>query len=97
MPGFVLQAAPVPADPPPVVRVGFTVSKKLAKTGWWASDTAELSFDGCRVPVANLIGDENAGFVPIMMNFVGERLFLAGNCVSIAELAYYRSRLKLGR
>jgi acyl-CoA dehydrogenase len=70
---------------------GFTVSRKLAKTGWWASDTAELSFDGCRVPVANLIGDENAGFVPIMMNFVGERLFLAGNCVAIAELAYRES------
>ena len=29
MPGFVLQAAPVPADPPPVARVGFTVSKKV--------------------------------------------------------------------
>ena len=29
MPGFVLQAAPVPSDPPPVVRVGFTVSKKV--------------------------------------------------------------------
>ena len=67
---------------------GFSVSKKLAKTGWWASDTAELSFDGCRVPIDNLIGEENAGFAPIMMNFVGERLFLAGNCVAIAELAY---------
>jgi acyl-CoA dehydrogenase len=70
---------------------GFTVSKKLKKTGWWASDTAELSFDGCRVPVANLIGEENAGFVPIMMNFAVERLFLAANCVAIAELAYRES------
>lgn len=70
---------------------GFTVSKKLAKTGWWASDTAELSFDGCRVPVENLIGDENAGFVPIMLNFASERLFLAGQCVAIAELAYRES------
>jgi acyl-CoA dehydrogenase len=70
---------------------GFTVSRKLAKTGWWASDTAELSFDGCRVPAANLIGDENTGFVPIMMNFASERLFLAGNCVAIAELAYRES------
>jgi acyl-CoA dehydrogenase len=70
---------------------GFTVSKKLAKTGWWASDTAELSFDGCRVPVENLIGDENTGFVPIMLNFASERLFLAGQCVAIAELAYRES------
>src|SRR4029079_18964201 len=43
---------------------GFSVGKKLAKMGWWASDTAELVFDGCRVPRANLLGEENAGFVP---------------------------------
>lgn len=70
---------------------GFSVSKKLKKTGWWASDTAELSFDGCRVPVGNLIGEENAGFIPIMQNFVSERLALAGNCVAIAMLAYMES------
>ena len=67
---------------------GFTVSKKLEKMGWWASDTAELSFDGCRVPVANRIGDEGQGFYAIVANFVSERLFLAGQCVSVAELAY---------
>lgn len=67
---------------------GFTVSKKLRKTGWWASDTAELHFDGCRVPVANRIGAENGAFPMIMMNFAGERLMLAGQCVAIAELAY---------
>ncbi len=66
---------------------GFEVSKKLRKTGWWASDTAELTFDDCRVPKANLIGAENAGFLAIMMNFVSERIFLAGQCVAMAELA----------
>jgi acyl-CoA dehydrogenase len=82
---------------------GFTVSKKLEKMGWWASDTAELSFEECRVPVANLIGDENAGFVPIMMNFATERLLLAGNCVAIATLAhreavaYARERKAFGK
>ncbi len=70
---------------------GFSVSNKLKKTGWWASDTAELSFDDCRVPAANLIGEENAGFIPIMTNFAGERLMLAGGCVSIAQLAYRES------
>src|SRR6185436_3382550 len=70
---------------------GFTVSKKLAKTGWWASDTAELSFQDCRVPVENRLGDENAGFLMIVQNFVAERLFLAGQCVAIAELAYRES------
>ncbi|HET9484098.1 MAG TPA: acyl-CoA dehydrogenase family protein, partial [Xanthomonadales bacterium] len=67
---------------------GFSVSKKLRKTGWWASDTAELHFDGCRVPVANRIGPENGAFPMIMVNFAGERLMLAGQCVAIAELAY---------
>jgi acyl-CoA dehydrogenase len=67
---------------------GFEVSKKLKKTGWWASDTAELHFDGVRVPTANRIGSENTAFPMIMMNFASERLFLAGQCVAIAELAY---------
>ena len=70
---------------------GFAVGKKLNKTGWWASDTAELHFDGCRVPVANRIGAENAAFPMIMMNFAGERLMLAAQCVAIAELAYRES------
>jgi len=70
---------------------GFTVGKKLEKMGWWASDTAELHFENCRVPAANLIGAENSGFLAIMMNFATERLALAGNCVAIAELAYRES------
>jgi acyl-CoA dehydrogenase len=67
---------------------GFAVSQKLEKMGWWASDTAELAFDGCRVPAANLLGGEGQGFVAIAQNFVGERLGLAAQCVAIAELAY---------
>ena len=70
---------------------GFSVSKKLKKTGWWASDTAELAFEDCRVPVANLIGEENMGFMAIMINFANERLYLAAQCVAIAELAYRES------
>lgn len=82
---------------------GFTVSKKLKKTGWWASDTAELAFDDCRVPAANLIGAENTGFLAIMMNFTQERLLIAGQCVAIAELAlaeaaaYAKERRAFGR
>jgi acyl-CoA dehydrogenase len=70
---------------------GFIVSKKLKKTGWWASDTAELRFDGCRVPIANRIGPEHGAFPMIMLNFAGERLALAGQCVAIGELAYRES------
>ncbi len=82
---------------------GFSVSKKLKKTGWWASDTAELTFEECRVPAANLIGEENSGFIPIMRNFVSERLGLAASCVGIAMLAleesanYARQRHAFGR
>ncbi|MBX3272265.1 MAG: acyl-CoA dehydrogenase family protein [Sandaracinaceae bacterium] len=82
---------------------GFTVSKKLKKTGWWASDTAELTFDACRVPVENLIGVENAGFLAIMTNFTAERLMLAAQCVAIAQLAlteatrYAREREAFGK
>jgi acyl-CoA dehydrogenase len=67
---------------------GFSVGRKLDKMGWWASDTAELHFENCRVPAENLIGDENSGFLQIMLNFAAERLMLAGNCVAIGELAY---------
>lgn len=70
---------------------GFSVSKKLKKTGWWASDTAELSFDECEVPVENLIGEENQAFFAIMVNFATERVYLASQCVAIAELAYRES------
>ena len=70
---------------------GFTVSRQLKKTGWWASDTAELHFDGCRVPVGHRIGPEHGAFPMIMMNFAAERLMLAAQCVAIAELAYRES------
>lgn len=46
------------------------------KQGWWASDTATIYFDNVRVPVVNLLGEENAGFKVIMANFNTERLGL---------------------
>lgn len=70
---------------------GFTVSRKLRKTGWWASDTAELSFQDCRVPKANLLGQEGSAFAAILNNFAAERLLLAAQCVAIAQLAYDES------
>ncbi|PJI50015.1 MAG: acyl-CoA dehydrogenase [Pseudomonas sp.] len=66
---------------------GFTVSRKLKKMGWWASDTAELFFDDCKVPVENLIGTENMGFACIMANFQSERLALAIMANMTAQLA----------
>ena len=66
---------------------GFTKSP-LKKTGWWASDTALLHFDECRVPVANLIGPENMGFMVIMQNFNMERFWLAASSYGYALACY---------
>ncbi len=71
---------------------GLRVSRALAKQGWLASDTAELAFDNCRVPAANLLGEENGGFYAIMRNFQTERIALAamaiGHCLSALELTF---------
>jgi acyl-CoA dehydrogenase len=70
---------------------GFTVGRQLKKMGWWASDTAELFFDDCPVPVGNLIGAENMGFACIMGNFQSERLALALMANMTAQLALEES------
>ncbi|MDQ3264788.1 MAG: acyl-CoA dehydrogenase family protein [Myxococcota bacterium] len=56
---------------------GFGVSKKLDKVGNLSSDTAILFFEDCRIPARYVLGEENAGFYHIMMNFQGERLIAA--------------------
>ena len=56
---------------------GFSVSRKLDKMGWRCSDTAELSYVDCLVPVENLVGEEGTGFAQIAQNFVSERISLA--------------------
>jgi alkylation response protein AidB-like acyl-CoA dehydrogenase len=56
---------------------GYTVSKKLEKMGWHASDTGELAFADVFVPEENLLGEENKGFYLIMANFQWERLLMA--------------------
>lgn len=82
---------------------GFVRGRKLKKMGWWASDTAELFFEDCRIPADRLIGAENAGFVAIMTNFLAERLMLAIMGYMTAEIAleasltYCRSREAFGR
>ena len=58
----------------------------LKKMGWWASDTATLHFDNCRVPAGNLLGEEGAGFKIIMHNFNHERLTMAAGCTAAARV-----------
>jgi acyl-CoA dehydrogenase len=75
----------------------------LKKMGWWASDTATLYFEDCRVPAENLIGEEGAGFKTIMLNFNDERLGMASSCTSFSRvcldeaIAYARERQTFGR
>lgn len=56
---------------------GFTRGRKLDKIGQKAADTAELFFADVRVPVENLIGEENRGFYHLMANLPKERLGIA--------------------
>jgi acyl-CoA dehydrogenase len=81
---------------------GFTRSP-LHKMGWWCSDTATLYFDNVRVPVANRIGAENAGFMAIMLNFNNERIMISAHAIASAQvcydeaLAYARERQTFGK
>lgn len=88
----------VPCDAP-----GFLVSRKLDKLGMRASDTAELSFDGVRVPFANTIGEVGRGFQQQMEQFQNERMIAAYQMVGACERAiertatYLKERLAFGR
>jgi acyl-CoA dehydrogenase len=81
---------------------GFTVGRALDKTGWRSSDTAELVFDGCRIPASHLLGVEHEGFRAVMKNFQTERIALGAMAVGNATqalkltLAHVRDRRAFG-
>jgi len=66
---------------------GFSVSRALDKHGWRCSDTAELSFQDCRIPAENVLGDEGRGFYGIMKNFQNERIVLGAMAMGEAQAA----------
>jgi acyl-CoA dehydrogenase len=87
----------IPGDTPGLTRT------RLNKMGWWASDTATLHFDDCRVPAENLLGEEGQGFKLIMQNFNSERMGMAAGCTAYARvcldeaIAYARERQTFGK
>ncbi|WP_406276723.1 acyl-CoA dehydrogenase family protein [Nocardia sp. NBC_00881] len=82
---------------------GFTRGRKLDKIGQHSADTAELHFENVRVPVENLIGEENRGFYLLMRNLPKERLGIAVHAVASSRrafhltLAYARERQAFGQ
>lgn len=77
----------VPTDAP-----GFSVDRRLVKLGTHASDTAQIAYQDCRVPVTNLVGPENGGFGLILQGFEGERLVIAVIAISQMRLMWEEAR-----
>ena len=75
-----ISAIIVPAGTP-----GFTVSKKYSKVGWLASDTRELSFNDCRVPEANLLGERGRGYAQFLQILDEGRIAIAALSVGLAQ------------
>ncbi len=81
---------------------GFSVGRALDKMGWHCSDTAELIFDNCRIPAANMLGEENRGFYAVMQNFQNERTVIGAQSMGEAQKAieitaeYVRERKAFG-
>ncbi|MDG0970903.1 MAG: acyl-CoA dehydrogenase family protein [Porticoccaceae bacterium] len=71
----------IPADTEGVSRTALD-----KKQGWWCSDTATIYFDNVRVPVGNLLGQENKGFAVIMNNFNAERLAMSAAMEAFARV-----------
>ncbi len=82
---------------------GFSVGKKENKLGMRSSDTCELIFDNCKVPVENLIGKEGEGFKQCMQILDGGRISIAALSVGIAQAAldhsvkYAKQRKQFGK
>ena len=82
---------------------GFSVAQKLVKMGFRGSQTGELVFDDCEVPVENRVGEENAGVSVVMSGLDLERAVISPLCVGMAERAlelsieYAKTREQFGR
>ncbi|MEU8387116.1 acyl-CoA dehydrogenase family protein [Micromonospora sp. NPDC048842] len=64
---------------------GFAVAPGYSKVGWTASDTHELTFDDCRVPAANLLGERGRGFAQFLRILDEGRIAIAALAVGLAQ------------
>ncbi|MEV0004195.1 acyl-CoA dehydrogenase family protein [Micromonospora sp. NPDC050980] len=82
---------------------GFTVAPGYSKVGWTASDTHELTFDDCRVPAGNLLGERGRGFAQFLRILDEGRVAIAALAVGLAQgcvdesIKYARERQAFGQ
>jgi short/branched chain acyl-CoA dehydrogenase len=82
---------------------GYGISAQMDKLGWRASDTRELSFEGCAVPEENLLGERGKGFHQFLEILDGGRISVAAMGVGLAQgaydlaVAYAKEREQFGR
>ncbi|MEW2474493.1 acyl-CoA dehydrogenase family protein [Micromonospora gifhornensis] len=82
---------------------GFTVAPGYSKVGWTASDTHELTFDDCRVPAENLLGERGRGFAQFLRILDEGRIAIAALAVGLAQgcvdesIKYARERHAFGQ
>jgi alkylation response protein AidB-like acyl-CoA dehydrogenase len=69
----------------PLPQAGFAVSKKYDKVGWHASDTRELSFDNCRVPAENVLGERGRGYAQFLSTLDEGRIAISALAVGLAQ------------
>jgi short-chain 2-methylacyl-CoA dehydrogenase len=70
----------VPAGTP-----GYRVGRRYRKVGWHASDTRELSFEGCRVPVANTLGERGSGLANFLRTLEEGRIAVAALATGLCQ------------
>ncbi len=72
----------------PTATPGYVVARIEDKMGQHASDTAQINFENCRVPAANLIGDEGQGLKIALSGLEGGRIGIASQSVGMARAAF---------
>jgi short/branched chain acyl-CoA dehydrogenase len=87
-----ISAIIVPAGSP-----GFSAAKKYSKVGWSSSDTRELCFADCRVPLDNLLGREGRGYPQFLSVLDEGRIAVAALSVGLAQGCIDESLSYLGR